>query len=144
LSPAGRLQLSTALSLDLSHPRSSHGDQLTYQLALALVLGGFHLLSLLRYRLYFAYISESYTGMSGFKNDIETDGIPTPSGEMASSSVSAALVSRESVIMTDSELELERRLKEVQFLTAEQEEEVFSKFLLIPRLFRCAPLTFNR
>jgi hypothetical protein len=87
--------------------------------------------------------------MSGFKNDIETDGIPTPSGEMASSSVSAALVSRESVIMADSEPELERGL-EVQTKSGEPERdliaeqrEILSKFLLA-RLSRCTPLTFIR
>ena len=80
--------------------------------------------------------------MSGFKNDIETDGIPTPSGEMASSSVSAALVSRESVIMADSEPELERGLK-VQITKSTAAAELLSEFLLV-RLLRCAPLTFNR
>ena len=79
--------------------------------------------------------------MSGFTNDVETDGIPTPSKKMASSWVSGTWVSRESVIMEDSEPQLEG--VEPQISTPEQTEESLSKFLLV-RLFRCAPLIFNR
>ena len=82
--------------------------------------------------------------MSGFKNDIETDGIPTPSGEMASSSVSAALVSRESVIMADSEPELERGL-EVQTKSGEPERDLIAEQReILRRLVRATNLKRDR